>query len=381
VFAGFRRRRNRRKPQSMNGFFSKVRRQLGIDKKAPVMLMELGNAQRMWKSDDQSWRYIPPHRQKKKPKMEQRMPSLLNTKRTKQRATVRAHKLSKKTTKYLAIGRNPWDREPHYLYLGPLRSETKRAAQFEAARMFTATNDILVLSASELSRPLRAAMASGKRVKAGVTRVQWPEVPPTFDGMAEKFVKRTIKRDMHGMIDAGDPRWQTVLMALHGEWVAQEKPWLSLGWFRKHIKSWRLDTCAAKPKKKLVKRAKRVTKKITKRSLVQRAKPEPIVSSRGASKVTTTASARKLSPRSTRSHAQTVMRSASATQTKGGRTPIGFAKRQTSSRSVRVAKPSIRTIIRAVLARHGIHPKTNGSLKISATLRRSQPRQRIRTRR
>lgn len=272
VFAGFRRRRSKRKPQSMNKFFSKVRRQLGIDKRAPVMLMDLGNAQRAWKADDQSWRYKPPARQAPKPKMEQRTPKPIG-KTTKRRAKVRAYKLSKKHTKFVALGRNAWDRAPHYLYLGPLSSTQKRQAQFEARRLFPMWNEMLVLETSELSKPLRAAMASGKRVRAGSTRIQWPEVPPSFDGMLEKFIKRTNKRDMHGMISADDPRWQTVAIALHSEWVAQDKPWLSLGWFRKQINSWSPKACVKSRRKS--KRSRRVsaatTVKKSKRSARKRA--------------------------------------------------------------------------------------------------------------
>lgn len=263
LFAGFRRRRNRRKPQTMNRFFGKVRRQLGIDKKAPVMLMDMTEATKRIRSADQSWRFKAPAFQQRKPTMAQRTPQPIG-KTTKRRAKQKAFKLSKRETKFIAIGRNPWDRQPGYLYLGPLTSEQKRLAQFEAKRLFAVYNELLVVSTSELSKPLHHAMATGKRVKAGATRIQWPEVPPTFEDMWPKFVRHLLKQ-FHGAISADDPRFVDIEFAMRTEWEAQGQPWLSLGWFKRQIKPWRPDTCVKKKARKTKSRRKHSASSSTKR--------------------------------------------------------------------------------------------------------------------
>jgi hypothetical protein len=246
--AGFLPRKRRRKPQSMGRFFARVRRKLQIDKKTPVRISDLGVARQALTKDPGQWLNQPPKYQKRKRKMEQRMPKPLG-KTTKRRAKQKAFVLNKRVTKYIAIGRNAWDRAPGYLYLGPLSSMQKRQAQFEARRVFTTYNTLLVLETRELSKPLRNAMASSKRVRAGVTRIQWPEVPPTFEEQWAKFMRRLLTKELHGAIAQDDARLVDVEFALHEEWKAQGSPWLTLGWFRKQTKAWR-PACPAKRKRR-----------------------------------------------------------------------------------------------------------------------------------
>jgi hypothetical protein len=244
VFAGFRRRRNRRKTQTMGRFFSKVRRQLGIDKKAPVMLMDLDMASRRIRGTDQAWRFRAPQFQAQKTVMAPRMPQVSKEKR-KQRATEKAYKLSKHNTQYIALGRMGWnkaladgtivpvwDKKPGYLYLGPLQSATKSLAQREAKRLYPVYKDLLIVSTDELSKPLRQAMASGKRVSAGITRIRWPEVPPTFDGMYAKYLKK-YEFDNQDRVAHSEKYGAR----LRQRWMDEDQPWITVAWFRKSIRA------------------------------------------------------------------------------------------------------------------------------------------------
>jgi hypothetical protein len=406
--AGFRPRKRRRKPQSMGRFFARVRRKLNIDKKTPVRVMDLRMARQFLSNPaEHAWLERPPRYQRRKPKMEQRMPKPIG-KRTKRRATQKAYLLNKRGTRYIAIGRNTWDRAKGYLYLGPLRSEKKRQAQFEAKRMFNVYSDILVLDTEELSKPLRNAMARGKRVRAGVTRIQWPEIPLGFDDVYGKFIKRTIKRDMHGLIDAEDPRWQTVGAALHSEWTAQDKPWLSLSWFRKQIKPWRIE-CAPKQNGKKKKRAivgsrkasgpssrtkktSRVRKSASKYAVLSKRSSRNSAPKRRRNSTTQkrtsqakraatvhssslfrTKSTPKQSLRSIASRVMYAIRSVRATKTKDGRTRIGLRKARTNTRSALVVRATLtqcpaRTMIRKrASTKSSTRRKTSASRKTSAT--------------
>jgi len=237
MLAGFRRRRYRRKPQTMGWFFGKIRRQFQLDKSAPVMLMDLGLAKRRMTQEDQEWRYRPPQFQDRKAKMEQRTPEVDRTKR-KQRATIRAFKLSKQSTKFIALGRMGWDktladgsqvvvweRAQGFLYLGPLRSDNLKDAKREAAKMFSVYRLLHVIPTSKLSKHLRTQMARGTRVKAGTARIVWPEVPPDFDTMYGKFVrKQTVELSAE------------FRAAIETVWEVAGKPWLTLGWLRKQMR-------------------------------------------------------------------------------------------------------------------------------------------------
>lgn len=224
ILAGFRRRRNRRKPQTMNRFFSKVRRKLGVDKSSPVTLVDLDEAKRRIDSPDQSWKYRRPQFQARKAKVKITKPALLTRKTPKIRAKQRA-KLFNKNTKFVVIGRNVWDREPGYLYLGPLESTQKRLAQFEAKRLFPVYNERIVIAAGDLSKPLRGAMTRSKRVRAGVTRIEWPEPRPSFDDVWAKVVK------------AGKVEEQSALRTpIHDQWVADGSPWLTRSWIIRQVK-------------------------------------------------------------------------------------------------------------------------------------------------
>lgn len=367
VFAGFRRKRNRRKPQTMGRFFGKVRRQLGLHKGTSILLMDLDMATRRIRGEDQQWRYRAPQFQTRKAKMEQRTPKPVG-KKTKQRAKVKAHILNKKTTKYLAIGRRSWEkRDTRYLYLGPLRSDKKRQAQFEAKRMFPAWDELLVLSTSELSKPLRNAMVRNRRVQAGVTKFVWPEVPPSFDEIWRKFVKRLVKKEFANAITLDDQRLVDIELALQSEWELQERPWLTLSWFRKQIKPWR--PACAKKRKSASKRAA-ATRKKSKSSAPKRgksSKPRTSTSRRKKRARSTTTSrtkstvSRKL--RSIVSRVRSVISSGRATPTKAGRTKTGSVKRKTNGRNVRGSSSrSAKLVVRAKLTRMH-HLVVRGKLK------------------
>lgn len=232
MYAGVRRKRNRRKLQSMNQFFAKVRRQFELHCKAPVMLMDLNHAANVAGQSDQSWRARPPQFQVRKVKMPQCMPEIDRT-RYRTRAKVQAYKMSKAKTKFIAIGRNAWERTNGYLYLGPLDAQDKSHANHEAKRKFPLYNDLLILPVESLSVTLYGAIIRGRRVRAGCTRFEWPEVPPTFSGMWAKFVRRLAA---HDYIPTCDERLTIIHDALMSEWAAQNFPRLSVGWFRKQVR-------------------------------------------------------------------------------------------------------------------------------------------------
>jgi hypothetical protein len=275
--AGFRRGRRRRKPQTMNKFFAKVRRQLGLAKEAHVKLMDLQTAVLRSRKTDQSWRTVAPQFQERRAKMAQHMPAIDKTKR-KRRATVRAYKLRKQDT-YIAIARNAWDRASGYLYLGPLSAASRRDAEREARRTFPIYPSVTVIASSALSKHLRGRMRSGKKVIAGFTRVQWPEVPPTFDAMWAKLVRRyeaDIRVWHHGVLTCpicgssgnhgqqcrhylgtDSARYEQV----SGLWHDAGCPWLTIQWLKKQIESLAPspslgDAPCAAPKRKLA-RARR----------------------------------------------------------------------------------------------------------------------------
>jgi hypothetical protein len=222
-FAGFRPMRRLRRKQTMNRFFTKIRRRLGLEKLEEVMIMDFHFAAKRAKDKDQSWRTRPPQFQQAKPKMEQVMPEPLVAKQPKRRSKVKAYKLNKQTTRYVALGRLMKDRYPGWLYLGPLSAETKRDARQEAVRLFTIYSEILIIATSEMSKSLRNAMHSGKRVQAGVSRVQWPEVPPTFEEIWVKAAKKLELTEAH----------EQVAFLI---WLAEKKPWLSVSWIRKQFR-------------------------------------------------------------------------------------------------------------------------------------------------
>lgn len=279
LFAGFRPRKHRRKPQTMGKFFAKVRRKLGLDKNLHVMMMDLAMMRARVHEKDQSWRHRPPQYQAPKTKIEPREATPYATERFKQKATVRAPRFQKKLTKFIAIGRNSWDRTEGYLFLGPIDADTLSLAQKEVARKFPVYNDLILIKTSDLSVSLRNMMHSGKRIRAGVTRLSWPERPPLLEDVWAKLGKRMTKQGA-----ALDSVGSYIYNAVHTYWLSQERPWITIGWLRKAIakltpKSIPLSSgdapCdapseKAKPKKKVLKREKVVTKKRTKPSDARR---------------------------------------------------------------------------------------------------------------
>jgi len=229
VFAGFRRRRHRRKPQTMNQFFSKIRRKLGLDKRAPVLLTDLQSAARLVRGKDQAWRTRPPQFQKRigsnKKMVVAPGPKPLGT-TTKRSAEKYAYKFDKRKTAFVCLGKNAWDRKPGYLYLGPLAAVFRSDAVREADRLFRSHTELLIIPADLLSVPLRNQMHSSKRIRAGVSRIEWPEPIPEFDPLWAKLVKSKkadeLESDQYYII-------KTV-------WFDADCPWLSLGWLRKAIK-------------------------------------------------------------------------------------------------------------------------------------------------
>lgn len=230
---GFRRRRKRRKPQSLNKFFAKARRRLEIDKKVPIKIMDLHEARLRARRGDPEWTFQPPAYQPRRTAPVNVKPPLIVTTKWKRRATVRALKVNKKTTRFIAIGRNRWDRDPGFLFLGPLKAQSKLIATNEARKLFPIYNELLVLGVQELSEPLRHSMFRAKKVRAGVTRIQWPEVPPTFEEMWHRFLRWMERR---GVDTAHSETLITLEMALRLEWAAQKNPWLTVKWMRKVLK-------------------------------------------------------------------------------------------------------------------------------------------------
>lgn len=221
--AGFRRKRHLRRVQTMGRFFAKIRRRLGVDKKTPVMLLDLKTAQRRMHSAEQSWRTRPPQFQSRKPKlMLSKKPALLTKRTPKVRAPLRA-KVFSKTTKFVVLGRRPKERKLGYLFLGPLQSTQKRLATFEAKRLFPVYTDRLIIGADSLSKPLRDAMLRNKKVRAGVTRILWPEVPPTFEEVWDKLAQA-------GKVSAHREE-------IYQQWTDDGMPWLTRAWIIKQVKA------------------------------------------------------------------------------------------------------------------------------------------------
>lgn len=258
VFAGVRRHRNRRKIQTMNKFFAKIRRQFGIDKKSPVKVTDFESVLKLIRDKDQSWRTHPPQFQQRKAKAIQITPRPVG-KTTKRRAPRKAKHFDRKRATFIALGKNSWDRKPGYLFCGPLEAVFRSDAVREAERLFRASNEIIVVKVSDLSKSLRNQMHSGKRVKAGVTRVIWPEPVPEFDPLWAKLVKS-------GKADAAQSDQYNLL---HAHWIKVGSPWLSLGWLRKAIKKLTPstgDTQCAKKKGK-AKRNGKVAKTVSRAPL------------------------------------------------------------------------------------------------------------------
>ena len=222
LLSGFRRRRRRRKGQSFNRFFAKVRRRLMIDKNVPIMLMDLATAQVFSKQADQSWQYRAPSRNAPaQPRHEPAraavaLPAIPTPRQARRRAPRRALRYNRREHSYIALGRLRYgDREAGYMYLGPMVGmDSLKAAEREAARLFGVVWDTRVLATSELSKRLRGRIHSGKKIVAGQTRLLWPE-PLELDDMvtleridsltadnytylvpqATKLVKRAVKHE------------------------------------------------------------------------------------------------------------------------------------------------------------------------------------------
>jgi hypothetical protein len=287
IFAGFRRRRHRRKPQTMNKFFAKVRRQLGLQKETHVMLMDMSDATLRLENADEEWRTRAPQRQAVKRKLEQRMPALLNTDRKKRRVYDKAIRFHKRESKFIALGRNTWTRERGHLFLGPLDATTANAAILEAQRKFPVYVDLIVAPTDELSPPLRESMHRGKKVRAGVTRIVWPEVPPTFEEAWDRMNdKRRKVRAKQGVLDdlealhyaAGGKLYKRV----HTVWHMQVCPWLTPAWLKKQIQKCSQPKplkgekkCAPKRKAKPAKRKVPHSRSKTTRASVSRKKSAP----------------------------------------------------------------------------------------------------------
>lgn len=279
LLGGFRRRRNLRRKQTMGRFFAKVRRRLGIHKTAPVMLLDLSTALQRTNDPDQTWRFRPPQYQTRRPRLVvSNGPAIVRGKR-KTRAKQKAFIFNPKTTKYIALGRHAGDkRKPGYLYYGPLRSEKKRQAQFEAKRLFPICNELIVVGTHELSKPLRAALTRNHKVRAGVTRIQWPEVPPTFDQVWDKMIRWLMKHEFHDAIPVDDPGLLDAKAELQQLWEEQKQPWLTMSWLRKHINAW--DTVCAKSNARSKRRSVGRTKTATTRSSPKKSSVRPKTNAR-----------------------------------------------------------------------------------------------------
>lgn len=232
---GFRRRRKRRKPQTLNKFFAKARRRLEIDKKIPVKIMDLHEATLRVRRGDFEWLSKPPAFHPRRPTPVNVKPPLWFTTKSRQRAKVKAFKINKKETRFIVIARHRWERSPEYLYLGPLKARTRARATHEARKLYPIYNELLVLGVNELSEPLRHSMFRAKKIQAGKTRIQWPEMPPTFEEMWHRFL-RWIERRGVDMTQSAEP---LVLLeiAMRMEWAQQGNPWLTVKWMRKVLAS------------------------------------------------------------------------------------------------------------------------------------------------
>lgn len=180
VLAGFRRRRKRRKPQTMNKFFAKVRRKLGIARDTELKLVDLWTAQKAIRRG-RVWRemlfFTPPHRQVPgKPLEPIEQPDLVLYKKEKPRrikkdTSIRFHK---KRTTYITLARNPWDRVEGHLYIGPMAATTQEDAEREGRALMPHYKDIIAVPVASLSKRLRNAMHTGRKVRPG-QRILWPE--------------------------------------------------------------------------------------------------------------------------------------------------------------------------------------------------------------
>lgn len=223
VLAGFRRRRKRRKQQTMNRFFAKIRRRLGIDRDVELKLVDLNTVQKHLRRGAE-WRdallFTPPHRQVPgRPQMSEQIKLVpaLKQKVRRFRKDVSVH-FHKRKTKFIALGRNPWDRVPGQMYIGPMAAETAGEAAAELATLNSIYTETSIVPVEQLSKKMRNAMHRARKIHPGV-RVLWPE-PLALDRLlsmtaaqlrtcpqcerdcalwlrhAEKQVHRAVKRDL-----------------------------------------------------------------------------------------------------------------------------------------------------------------------------------------
>jgi hypothetical protein len=198
ILAGFLRRRYRRKVRTMNRVFSSIRRKLRLDKDTHIKLMDLGNAILLSKRS-RAWitqppRHVPsikmPEPSIKKVNERERKPHY-----TRYRKSV-ATTFHKRVTTFIALGHNPWDRDPRYVYLGPLSAEQLGDADAEARTAFPIYKHIIIVPIESLSQRLRNQMNSAKRVSPG-TRILWPEpiALETVVAMPELLLPSVSARD------------------------------------------------------------------------------------------------------------------------------------------------------------------------------------------
>lgn len=176
ILAGFRRRRRRRKPQTMNRFFAKVRRKLEIHKATPVMILDLQTAALWSRREDKSWQYDAPKRQtvlKPSAPIVQVIPKAPKTKvlRIRKDRSIMFHK---KHTSFIALARRSWERDPEWCYLGPLAADTLPEAYEEGKEAAAAYDTLEVVAVDDLSKRLKNAMHRARKVRPGL-RIRWPE--------------------------------------------------------------------------------------------------------------------------------------------------------------------------------------------------------------
>lgn len=195
VLCGFMRRRSRRKPQTVGRLFARVRRRLGIDRKTEVKLVDLSTAQKAVRRGT-LWRgmllFTPPHRQHAY-KPEAPIAQAKIVKPPKARHTVlrkdRSPRFHGKTTMFIALGRNTWDRVDGYYYLGPLTATSPEDARREASERAAIYNMIEIVPVSALSKRMRNAVKRGTRLFG--QRVLWPE-PMAIESLLELPVHADI---------------------------------------------------------------------------------------------------------------------------------------------------------------------------------------------
>jgi hypothetical protein len=118
--------------------------------------------------------------------------------------------------------------------------------------LFGIYNELIVAGIDEISEPLRDAMARSKRVRAGVTRITWPEVPPEYDQVWSLFIKKERKYRPDGWVNMDEQQLAGIGEDLRAEWNEQRCPWITLKWFRAQTKYWR-EACEpekSKPRRK-----------------------------------------------------------------------------------------------------------------------------------